>query len=212
MWIRPKSAEDRARILAALGEALKDENCRFHWRADDGNVASHHWQSRAYRHGGAYGIKIDRIRLKFKSRHWCGQHPGPCPVNGFPRTFGAKGAHLLEGADWVGFNDFLNSVLDRLGVEAGVFSYNREAWKCNRYYIRRDRRRLVRYRACYPIHGRPELAAWLAPYLSDYEDWCGKEAPCSEYPHGTPGYAGRTVTGEREHALAHEDEEEAAHA
>jgi hypothetical protein len=127
-------------------------------------------------------LRIDQVRLR-DSKDYCGQHPGPCV-----RNTGSAHRHsrCLEGADWVGFNDGLNTVLDLLNVKADVWSYNREAVG-NRYVIRRGYLRLAVYQASPfdPVDGQH----WLQPTADDYFDCRQRPHHRSEYPDSTPGAA-----------------------
>ena len=79
-------------------------------------------------------LSIHQIRLK-ASKSYCGNHPYPCPVTPFERRH--RKGKWLEGADWVGFNDLINDVLDDLAVDADVGS--------SLVTIRKGRKRCVRY-------------------------------------------------------------------
>lgn len=148
------------------------------------------------------GIKIENVRLRNK-KDYCKQHPGPCPINPFfpvaPKHWRAT---YLEGADWVGFNDGLNDVLDRLHVDADVFSFNRES-RARKFFIRKGKERRHSYFEEYPVLGRPEIAGWIAGDKDDFGDYCGVAAPRSSYTHGTPGFACWTL--EQEEALRAEE-------
>jgi len=141
-----------------------------------------------YRHRAA--IKIEYVRLR-RRKDYCGQHPGPCLAL-FRRH---RKSSCLEGTDWVAFNDLLNDVLDALGVDADVFSFNRESM-CSRYYIRRGTRRLTNYLSDSVIRSGRPIYFWRENYLADFEDWCDKEAPASTYPDDTPGYYAKTLAEE----------------
>jgi hypothetical protein len=112
-------------------------------------------------------------------------------------------SRCLEGTDWVAFNDLLNDVLDRLGLDADAWSYNREAHG-GRYYIRRGRRRRVRYDEAWAAGVFGAFRRWAKAGPDDFEDHCGREAPRSELPEGTPGLAGAAPDEEHPHeAHAH---------
>lgn len=73
-------------------------------------------------------VNIQQVRLR-ASKAYCGSHP--CGCEGDPKKRDKKAAHL-EGADWVEFNDRLNTVLDGLGAHARIESsqvHLREAGK-----------------------------------------------------------------------------------
>jgi hypothetical protein len=122
-------------------------------------------------------IRLDPVRL-FAAKDYCGNHPGPCLLGG------RRHRHYcyLEGADWVAYNDLINKVLDRLGIEADVGS--------STCAVRKGRRRRVVYEQHFIQLGNGRAVAdWErtgAPAC--YEDWCGhRGAPPSRYPDGTPG-------------------------
>lgn len=117
-------------------------------------------------------LKMYDVRLKEKKRY-CGNHPNSCEVEG-----GRMGRYL-EGLDWVEFNDRINDVLDSLNVSARVFSSVCE--------IRRNRERRHNYDSHLILPSRG-LYEWdKRGEDSDYEDYCGRYAPDSTYPYGTPG-------------------------
>lgn len=140
------------------------------------------------------GVKIETVRLRNR-KDYCGAHPGPCLAKGRRH----KTASYLEGLDWVGFNALINDLLDELGTDAHVFSYNREA-SVGRYYIRRNRRR----RTSYPYDVRGGLFAHWTQTRDDFDDlfadYCGKPPPPMEEAldalDGTPGYACYTLEEE----------------
>jgi hypothetical protein len=109
-------------------------------------------------------ITLHQIRLK-ESKPYCGNHPGRCELGGPKR----KG-NFLEGADWVGFNDMVNSVLDNLDISAYVSSV-----AC---VMRRGKDRCVEY-----IMG--SQGEWAK--FGRYEMCCLHEPPVTKYPQGTPG-------------------------
>ena len=91
-----------------------------------------------------------------------------------------RNAKYLEGLDWVEFNDRINDVLDSLNVNARVYTSVCE--------IRRGTERRIHY-GSHPIPGNyMGLTEWdKVGEDSDYEDYCGRIAPESTYPFGTPG-------------------------
>lgn len=124
-------------------------------------------------------VRVRDIRLKDKKK-WCGSHPFACDIGG-PRS-----SNLLEGADWVEFNDSLNDILDQLGVSANV-----ESIVC---ILRKDTRRRVHYDGHWQTHAENGIAfVEPQPEWNKDEDDChyieyvGHEAPASWYPEGTPG-------------------------
>lgn len=124
-------------------------------------------------------VSIHDVRLK-ESKHYCGNHPFACPV----RPWGNpphKRAKYLEGADWVGWNDLVNDVLDKLSVSADVAS--------SVVIIRKGPKR----RTVYDGHPHP-MALYAYEWDKDagaysYEDRRGKKSEPSHYPEGTPGIA-----------------------
>jgi hypothetical protein len=186
MWIlfNPPAASDEVqRVRHAMVEALK--HSRFVIPSRDIEVCA----PGTNRVGGSrrWTIKLSNIRLRL-AKDYCGQHPGPCQViPGFNRPH-ARRRHL-EGADFVGFNDGLNTVFDRLAVSADIFSHNIAA-RCSRFYIRKGRCRRVRYTMSADDRGFRVFYFWDAGEDNDFVDYCGrKHAPRSEYPTGTPGLA-----------------------
>lgn len=138
-------------------------------------------------------IRLDPVRL-FEKKDYCGNHPGPCLVGG-----GRPHRHYpyLEGADWVAYNDLINTVLDRLGVVANVRST-----VC---VVRKGLRRRIRYdQYSVTVEGygfTRQFVDWVRVGGPEcYEDWCGRKAPPSDYPDGTPGYYGTTRAGQRRYA------------
>lgn len=118
-------------------------------------------------------INLGQIRLK-QSKVYCGSHPFACDVEQ------GRKATLLEGADWVEFNDRVNDVLDSLFVSADVRSV-----VC---IIRKETRRRFRYWGHLEDGTQGEAYEWdLDEHDTYYEDYCGMVAPNSEYPKGTPG-------------------------
>lgn len=136
-----------------------------------------------------YRLKISQVRLR-EYKDYCGQHPGPCVLGGARH----RHSRYLEGADWVGFNDGLNTVLDLLNAAADVWSYNREAIG-SRYYIRRGYERLVNYAAT--ASGGQFNQAWLQPVDADFADYRRCPHRRSVFPYGTPGIATWRVVAAR---------------
>lgn len=109
-------------------------------------------------------ISFHKIRLK-TSKPYCGNHAGPCLLGGPDK----KGAYL-EGADWVAWNDMVNSVLDRMVIEANVSSLI-----C---VIRKGFNRRIEYSS--GLNGE-----WNKEGV--YANRCGQPPKPSKYPVGTPG-------------------------
>lgn len=125
-------------------------------------------------------LNLKMIRLK-QSKRYCGNHPNACDIEG------GRMGNFLEGADWVEFNDRLNDVLDSLHVSAFVRS--------DRIVICRKgfERRVVYTSHPLQFNGHDwdyDAYEWNE---SRFENWCGKIAPPSEYPEGTPGSYERMV-------------------
>jgi hypothetical protein len=129
-------------------------------------------------------VKISLVRLKAK-KPYCGAHPGPCLPNFFGQFRKHINAHFLEGADWVGFNDGVNDLLDRHSVAADFWSASMEFR--GRMWIRRGTRRRTCYDCTYGPNNHP---SWRTGRDDGgrWGDYCGRLAPRSEYPAGTPGH------------------------
>lgn len=118
-------------------------------------------------------VTVSKVRLKTK-KQWCGSHPAECEIGQ------DKPSTMLEGADWVEFNDTLNDVLDRLNVSARV-----ESVAC---VIRKGAERRVHYEQDWERKRPGQNFEWLR--VADdphYEDHRGRTAPRSSFPEGTPG-------------------------
>lgn len=117
-------------------------------------------------------VQVATVRLK-DSKPYCGNHAGPCKTDPrFPRPH--RNLKYLEGGDWVVFNDLVNDVLDELNISAKVDSSN-----C---VMRLGKKRRVHYGQGHTFEG-----AWNEKgNAEDYQDWCGKLAPRSTAPAGTP--------------------------
>jgi hypothetical protein len=129
-------------------------------------------------------VKLRNIRLKEK-KLYCGNHPNACENPfGKPR----QGVYL-EGADWVEFNDRLNDACDKFDVHANIRS--------SILIVRKGFNR----RTCYGSHVFSRglimgntIWEWNKDEDDDfYENYCGKVAPNSSYPFGTPGIYSREV-------------------
>jgi len=62
-------------------------------------------------------IEVRSVRL-VTPKPYCGQHPGPCELNGRKK----RTTRFLEWDDWVAFHNVVNDVLDKLHVSADVFT------------------------------------------------------------------------------------------
>lgn len=90
-------------------------------------------------------VRLQNILLG-KSKPYCGQHPGPCPVDNRPKS---KNTYL-EWDDWVAFNNLVNGVLDKMKTEAEVWSNPRgeaalHGQSNKTLWIRKDGKRRVRW-------------------------------------------------------------------
>jgi hypothetical protein len=171
MFIRCKNPSDNVKACIALKDKL--EESRF--------TATVFPMSHR-RHKEV--VRIETVRLRIK-KDYCGQHPCACVAVRKHR----KG-HWLEGADWIGFNDLLNLVLDELQLDADVWSYNREARLSNKYMVRIGRKRRICYGEKAITHHWQTFFLWDGKiHACDFEDCIGKQPPQTEYPYGTPGLA-----------------------
>jgi hypothetical protein len=119
-------------------------------------------------------ITLGKVRLKI-AKDFCGNHPLPCPVRPGPHK-PHKVMTLLEGADWVAFNDMLNDILDLYAADANAGS--------SHVIIRKGVMRCVEYTAQQLGNGIDN--EWVKD--------SGKFANCigrkmrAKYPEGTPGF------------------------
>lgn len=121
-------------------------------------------------------VSIHNVRLRQK-KYYCGNHPYACPVHpGGERPH--KRLNYLEGADWVGFNDMINDVLDELGCVADVAS--------SLCIIRKGERRRTEYHG----HTVGNGSEWdKNTSCNFYVDCRGMVPPKTEFPIDTPGLA-----------------------
>lgn len=121
-------------------------------------------------HGKKLKIRIRNIRLR-ESKPYCGSHPSFCesPSNK-PRK-----AKFLEGADWVAFNDLLNTFCDAFGLSASI--------KSSVCKIRYGKERRVEYSATY----RKMIPQWEMDGEHEEITYSPDTWLKSEYPPGTPG-------------------------
>lgn len=135
-------------------------------------------------------ISVIGVRLKpeFK-KHWCGQHAELCSIQGIHNGDGTfspggqekKSSSLLEGLDWVSFDDQCNDVLDALHIYADFKS------TLVPVVMRKGKKRRVHYGSRMLDNGYRREYEWdIEADDEDYQDWCGKDAPASTYPD-TPG-------------------------
>lgn len=122
-----------------------------------------------------FQVEIRDIRLKV-SKGYCGNHAGPCKVQGGKR----RKMSCLEGLDWVSWNDMLNDALDSIHHDGSARS--------SLCIIRKGKKRRTSY------SGYDDTGEWFRDASShDYIDNCGKEPIQSDYPEGTPGIIGWSV-------------------
>ena len=147
-------ARDEAFVMNAISRAINDES-RFKVEV----------------RGRRGHFLLSKIRLK-ESKPWCGSHPLRCDENATNRK-----STLLEGADWVEFNDRINDVLDRYEVSANIASA-----VC---ILRKEEQRRIYYGWHLDAAGNPE---WnMDEDEWGYSNYCGLIALPSLYPDGTPG-------------------------
>jgi hypothetical protein len=118
-------------------------------------------------------ISVHGVRL-LEKKHYCGNHPLPCPVRPFPKRH--VKSDCLEGADWVAFNDMLNDVLDSLEVDADAGS--------SLVTIRKGEERCTYYDAQRLPNGIDN--EWRRN-SGQFENRIGQKSERSGYPEGTPG-------------------------
>lgn len=68
-----------------------------------------------------YGFTLRNVRLT-KKKEYCGNHPGVCVVNPYLGSKKKPVASYLEWDDWVAFHSIVNDVLDKIKVDADVWS------------------------------------------------------------------------------------------
>lgn len=139
--LRPAVGSLCERIFDKLTLAIREDG-RF--RCDLANCGGH--------------IEVTRVRLT-KAKEYCGQHAGPCQVNRFVQRK-RKVMTYLEFDDWIAFHGVVNDVLDKLKVEADVFTRPLETR--GKMFVRRVRlgRRVVYdYDVVDVSYGR-EVHAW----------------------------------------------------
>ncbi len=171
MFIKCKNPDDRSKVVKAIKAKL--EESRF---TADVFEMNHH-QHRLV-------IRLENIRLVDK-KDYCGAHPNECQVNRPHKT-----TRYLEGGDWIGWNDMLNDVLDRMKMDADAWSYNRESRGGGKYPIRLGLCRRTNYESEMVCQWGRTFFHWdSAVNADDFTNYCGKKAPRSTYPDGTPGLA-----------------------
>ena len=120
-------------------------------------------------------VEIGKVRLTY-SKDYCGNHPFPCPVRAVHRKHPIN--RCLEGADWVGFNDMLNDVLDALECVCNCAS--------SLVIIRKQGARCVSYGGHITLNG---IDAEWDKDSGAFENCIVKKTERAYYPEGTPGFA-----------------------
>ena len=87
---------------------------------------------------GVPTLYMQAIRL-VNPKPYCGQHPGPCQLNGRPKPK----TRLLEWDDWVAFHNLVNAFLNQRHVKANVFTTPRETR--GKFWIRKNLNPRIRY-------------------------------------------------------------------
>ena len=118
-------------------------------------------------------ITLGKIRLRV-AKHYCGNHPLPCPVRpGGERPH--KHTTHLEGADWVAINDMVNDILDLHSASASVYT--------SLVIIRKGPARCMEYKP-YSLNGIDN--EWVRD-SGCFANCIGKIEVHAKYPAGTPG-------------------------
>jgi hypothetical protein len=121
-------------------------------------------------------ISIHNVRLRTK-KHYCGNHPLPCPVRPGKKERHVK-ADFLEGADWVAFNDMLNDAMDLFETEADAGSslvVIRQGFdRCVEYLSRainfaNEWQKFGIYRNC--LHAKKRVRATYPPGTPGIDEW-----------------------------------------
>jgi len=99
-------------------------------------------------------IKIKPVRL-VKAKLYCGNHPGPCELNGQPK----KTTKYLEWNDWIKFHGLVNRVLNRFKCNANVWITPQDT--NGKFYMRLGLRPRIRYdyESTFNSYGR-EVRVW----------------------------------------------------
>ena len=129
---------------------------------------------------GTRGGDLTYVR-RTRYHEYCGSHPMACEIRG---RFGQRRqrAMLLEGGDWIQFNDLVNDIFDRYMIDADV-----GLWTGRGINIRLNTSRRINYRAYLASDFGGLQYEWSELGLpSDYEDWTGRQAPRATGPGGTP--------------------------
>ncbi len=83
-------------------------------------------------------IIIKQVRL-VKAKPYCGNHPGPCELNGQKK----KTMTFLEWEDWIKFHGLVNRVLNRFKCNADVWSEPQDVR--GKMYMRRGLKPRIHY-------------------------------------------------------------------
>lgn len=133
-------------------------------------------------------VEIRTVRLTYH-KDYCGNHPLPCPVRAFSKPH--KKTRQLEGADWVGFNDMLNDLLDAIGCVCDCAS--------SHVIIRKSGARCMRYDA-QTLNG---IDSEWKRNSGVFENHIGNNRNAhAEFPQGTPGFA--TAYGQPNYPAHHD--------
>jgi len=127
----------REKLIKAL-----DKDKRF--RCDINNAGFIYRGPREGSRKEGYGLILRRVRLTEK-KEYCGQHFGVCVVNPFTGPQKKKKTTHLEYNDWIEFHDIVNNVLDKMKLDADVWTDPREC--TGRYWIRKGMNRRVNFDA-----------------------------------------------------------------
>lgn len=157
--IRPKSTVDLESLRGAIRDAMTKDG-RF---MASFAVISVIGPSRKAPVGE---LHLGSIRLAIP-KPYCGQHPGPCPVNARLK----KTTRLLEWDDWIEFNALVNDVLDQRHIEADAWSNPREPIDNGRnFYFRRGLKRRTDYAWEVAFVGGHEVRVWNHGDESQFEE------------------------------------------
>ena len=107
---------------------------------------------------GEDSIRVKPVRLKV-AKPYCGNHPGECQVSPFTGPTKKPNAKWLEWNDWVQFHKLINAVLNRLRVDADVWSNPADVR--GKMWIRKGRFPRVRWdwTETHTSYGRP-IRTW----------------------------------------------------
>jgi len=89
-----------------------------------------------------YGLTLRRVRLRVK-KNYCGNHPGVCVVNPYLGPQKKPIASYLEWDDWVAFHSVINDCLDKMKIDADIWSTPHDVK--GKMWIRKGTQRRVKY-------------------------------------------------------------------